>query len=370
MSNAIPILVFGPGLPSGGHTTQCSIAHDHLSLSEFKQTLRFAELSAKVGSFDHNQLQLCWQHEGQTWLLIPQDPAGQKQLIQALPMGVVSGLERWKRATFSQNLVWKSVLYGACALVLAFGLFVWQYDAVLTWVAARIPMKTEYQLGQAILASLNEEKAFVHQGAAVNAVKQIGERLTKTSKYKFSWHISDDPMVNAFALPGGIVIVNKGLLERADTADEVAGVLAHEVQHVEQRHALKNMITSSGLAAAALLILGDANAMVMIMAHQVSSQYFSRQAENDADMKGIELLHKAKINPDGLVTFFRKLKAEFKGKGEGPEWLSSHPETESRIKAVEDYNNTHPCPDCEKLKWNKPAILASFTKTQGKPEKK
>ncbi len=364
MSEPLPILLFGPGLPSGGQPSTCQVEHDYLSLPEFKQSIRFAELTAKVGSFDHNQLQLTWQYQGQTWLLIPQDQASQKNLVNFLPMGVVAGLDKWKRSTLSQNLVWKTVIYSICSLVAAVLLVIWQYDAVVTWVAGKVPIKTEYQLGQSVLASLKEEKALIDKGPALDAVKKIGDRLTKGSPYKFDWHVSTDPAINAFALPGGIVIVNKGLIEKADNANEVAGVLAHEIQHVEQRHALKNMITSSGLAAAALLVLGDANAMIMIMAHQVSSQYFSRQAESDADMKGIELLHQKKINPQGLVTFFRKLQAEFKGKGKGeaPEWMSSHPETENRIKAVEDYNKAHPCSDCEMLKWDKKGILASLEK--------
>ena len=245
---------------------------------------------------------------------------------------------------------------------------VWQYDTAISWVAGRVPLATEYKIGETVLASLKTQSPMVNKGVAIDTIKKIGARLTKGSPYKYQWHLSNDPAINAFALPGGIVIVNKGLLEKADSANEVAAVLAHEIQHVEQRHALKNIITSSGIAAVVLLVLGDANAVMMIMAHQVSAQYFSRQAESDADLKGIALLQKSKIDTQGMVAFFKKMQEAFKDKTTGPDWLSSHPDTANRILAVENYVKTHPCMDCEKLKWDKKAILAGLGKTNIKAQ--
>ena len=366
MTAAISVFLFGPGLPVGGEQAKCYVGEGMFNLPTYRQTVRFSELTASVGSFDHNQLQLSWERSNQAWMMIPTDKNAQKQLIDSIPKGAVAGLNNWKRATLFQSLVWLTVVYSVFALVAAIGMAIWQFDNLVTWVAGRVPLATEYKIGQSVLASLNSQKALVDKGLAIDAVKKIGDRLTKGSAYRYEWHVSTDAAVNAFALPGGIVIVNQGLIEKADSANEVAGVLAHEIQHVEQRHALKNMITSSGLAAAVMLVLGDANAMMMIMAHQVSAQYFSRQAESDADIKGVAMLQKNKINPDGLVSFFKKMQATYKGKGEGPEWLSSHPDTDNRIKAVQDYNKSHPCPDCETLKWNKKEILASLEKEKAK----
>jgi predicted Zn-dependent protease len=245
-------------------------------------------------------------------------------------------------------------------------LIVWQYDSAVSWVAGRVPLATEYKLGQSVLDSLTTQTTLVDKGLAIDAVKKIGDRLTQGSPYKYQWHVSNDSAINAFALPGGIVIVNQGLLEKADSPNQLAGVLAHEIQHVEQRHALKNMITSSGIAAAVLLLLGDANAVMMIMAHQVSTQYFSRQAESEADLRGIKLLTKVGIDPKGLTDFFKKLKSASKHKSDGPEWLSSHPGTQSRIDAIEAYLKKHPCAQCENLKWDKKSILASLPKDKNK----
>jgi beta-barrel assembly-enhancing protease len=366
MQNGASILLFGPELPSAGELTTCQIELNRIYLPAYKQTINFSELEARVGSFDHDQLQLCWQYQGNAWLMIPANPDAQKTLIRQLPSKEVAGLGKWKRSTLGQSLVWKTVAYSLGTLALAAVLLVWQYDKAVAWVAGRVSLATEHEIGESVLTSLKTQTALVDKGIAVAAVKKIGDRLTQGSAYIYQWYLSNDPAINAFALPGGIVIVNKGLLEKADSANEVAAVLAHEIQHVEQRHALKNMITSSGIAAAVLLVLGDANAVMMIMAHQVSAQYFSRQAESDADMKGLALLNKNKIDPQGMVAFFKTMQEAFKSKEQGPEWLSSHPDTADRIQAIEYFIKSHPCIDCEKLKWDKKAILASLEKEKPK----
>jgi len=203
--------------------------------------------------------------------------------------------------------------------------------------------------------------------------------------------------------------VNSGLLEKANSPNELAAVLAHEVQHVEQRHALKNMINSAGIAAVVLVVLGDANAVVMLMAHQVSAQYFNRQVESEADLKGAQLLQEKNIDAGGMVSFFKRLNAGFnaldkKPDGEGgaenetntskgtankgnvskdapskatsskaPEdadadspgvsaWFSSHPDTLTRIQAIEHYLAAHPCNTCKSLAWDKQAIAADLRK--------
>jgi predicted Zn-dependent protease len=239
-------------------------------------------------------------------------------------------------------------------------------------------MKTEKRLGESVLKSLNPKANFLQDGEAVKAVQSIGQQLTAGSAYQYQWYVSKDPTVNAFAIPGGIIVVNSGLLKKADSPNELAAVLAHEVQHVEQKHALKNMINSAGIAAIVLVVLGDANAVVMLMAHQVSAQYFNRQIESEADLKGLQLLQKKNIDPAGMVSFFKKMdagfitdKAEAKAKpkaeqdadaeeSEVASWFSSHPDTVSRIQTVERYIAQHPCPSCKTLTWDKAAILANL----------
>jgi Zn-dependent protease with chaperone function len=383
----IQVLLFGPELPVTGQSVHCIVGQDAIHIGShqavFPQPVRLAEMQAKVAGFEHNQLQLSWQSDDlSAWSLIPAGEGEQKKLIAALPHNIIPGLTQWKRSTQMQSRVWKGILYTLGFVGLALAILVWQHDRVTSWAANFVSLETEKSLGESVLNSLNPEANFLSQGAAVKTVEKIGQQLTTGSRYQYQWYVSKDPAINAFAIPGGIIVVNSGLLKQAETPEELAAVLAHEVQHVEQRHALVNMMNSAAIATIVLVVLGDANAVVMMMAHQVSAQYFNRQVESDADIKGIQLLHDKNIGADGMVSFFKKLEAGFNKKKEGTEkpfpenkspqkqssekpsevagWFSSHPDTLVRIQMIEEYVAKHPCATCKALTWDKAALRAEL----------
>lgn len=221
-------------------------------------------------------------------------------------------------------------------------------------------METEKKIGDSVLKSLKLQGNLLEKGAAVDAVKKVGNQLTQGSRYHYQWFVVQDDAINVFAVPSGIIFVNSGLLKKADSANELAAVLAHEVQHVERRHALKNMLNSAVVASVVLMVLGDANAVMLVIAQQVSTQYFSRQVEAEADLKGAELLNQKHIDASGMVSIFKKMDTAYKNKDETPEWLSSHPETLARIEFTEQFVKSHPCKDCALLTWDKTAILADL----------
>ena len=380
--NEINITLYGPEQPVGGQAMHCVVEQDEIHirtlLAVHIHTIKLSELQASVVGFDHNQLQLSWQHQAVDCSLIPIGSDEQKRLFAALPKNKIPGLQKWKHATQSQSWVWKGVLYTFGVVVIAFGLLVWQYDRVTTWAANQVSMKTEKNIGESVLKSLNAKQNFLSQGEAVKVVKDIGQKITAGSRYQYQWFVSKDPAVNAFAIPGGIIVVNAGLLKLVDSPNELAAVLAHEVQHVEERHALKNMMNSAAMATVMLAVLGDANAFVLLMAHQVSTQYFNRQVEADADLKGIQLLHSKNIAAQGMSSFFKKLNAEVNGEqaadNEKPDdkpsevtsWFSSHPDTLIRIQLIEQYIASHPCNTCTDLSWNKVALRADIARIEKK----
>ena len=143
MGNEVSILLFGPELPSTGQATTCQVEQGRIYLPNQKQSVSFSELEARVGSFDHNQLQLCWQYQGNTWLLIPANQDAQKTLVKLLPRKGITGLGKWKRETLGQSLVWKTVAYSLCGLALLTVLAIWQYDTAVSWMAGRVPLETE-----------------------------------------------------------------------------------------------------------------------------------------------------------------------------------------------------------------------------------
>ena len=146
----------------------------------------------------------------------------------------------------------------------------------------------------------------------------------------------DAPDVNALAAPGGYIVVFRGLLERARTPDELAGVLAHEIEHVLHRHTTRAVIqhASTGLLLAALT--GDMTgplAYGLESARVLGQLQYSRRAEEEADRDGMKLLLAARVDPAGMIGFFDDL-----AKGEHPRrvlrYLSTHPSPTDRIAAL------------------------------------
>jgi beta-barrel assembly-enhancing protease len=231
-----------------------------------------------------------------------------------------------------------SLLLFFVALVL---LAISQKDRLVFFAAKKIPLQWEEKLGESVLESLQKEGKIEPESAVKPALDPIISRLlpvVSDSGYLFRFYISNDTNVNAFALPGGFVIVNRGLLKSADNAEEVAGVLAHELAHVTRKHSLRRIIEVLGLHAAFQLVLGDSTGLSAIFvegSRTLLEQKYSRDFEREADDFGFKYLVSAEVDPQGMVSFFEKLK---KMEGKIPDYLSllnTHPATAERIERLE-----------------------------------
>ena len=144
--------------------------------------------------------------------------------------------------------------------------------------------------------------------------------------------------VNAFAMPGNHIFVLSGLIDRAHSPDQLAGVLAHEMGHLELRHPTRGMIQQLGLSAALSLMFGGSSAGdVAFLATTLS---YTRDMEREADGRAIILLERAHIHASGLSSFFRDLQKEEKSLI--PDWLSNHPGLEERAAATEHDDSGNP----------------------------
>jgi len=148
-------------------------------------------------------------------------------------------------------------------------------------------------------------------------------------------HVSPDPDINAFAYPGDYIFVNEGLILHSDDIEMLAGVLAHELGHIEKRHNLKAIGTGLSLLTGATLlslVIGTDAAGFMLNGLQFGTLKYSRDHEREADDAGVRILLNAGLSPRGLVRFFEKLKAkEGFGSSSALNLLSTHPMTEERI---------------------------------------
>ncbi len=151
-----------------------------------------------------------------------------------------------------------------------------------------------------------------------------------------SVYVLDHEMINAFALPGGFVVLFRGLIDHAETPDEVAAVLAHEIGHVVSRDPTRHALRSAGSIGVLGLLLGDfaGGAAVLFLTERLISATYSQQAEADADLFGYKRLEAADVSPAALGAMFERLRAEY---GEGNKLVAhfmSHPSLTERIAAA------------------------------------
>lgn len=248
-----------------------------------------------------------------------------------------------------------SVLGAVASLVVAVPLlFILYMDVVTGWIAPTLPAEWEESLGESALAQYKINQNMIETDAAKASLQTLIAPVLEsadTSRYDFKVYIANDSELNAFALPGGYIVLNSGLLLRAENADEVLGVLAHEIAHVTEQHGVRQIMARAGLVLTVQALVGDVNgimAMISAAAPLLLSQSYSRDFESDADKRGFDLLEKANINPNGLVSFFEKIIEEEARRREALEdedsqavidnlmpLLSSHPATQERIENME-----------------------------------
>lgn len=332
--------------PTGITSVSAHFFGNQLVLHEMGASVAVDQLIVSVGGMEQPELFLNWlDAQGRQASLQPLGPDAIATVLQTAPASLQPSLQKlWSERKQNRRQVsgWLAGLSGAA--LLAGGLFWWQGNNAIGALAGLIPLSTEKQLGELALAQVRSQGSLAGSGAAQQTVQEIGQRLTAGSRYQYRWFVKQDDSVNAFAMPGGIIVVHTGLLRQAGSPGELAGVLAHEVQHVEQRHSLRQMITSLGWGALVAVTIGDISAVAAMLAHQAGAMYFSRDMEEEADRLGVQALQRARIRPDGMLTFFQKLGEE--NKAQAPGWISSHPQTAARVQRVTALIGATPCPDC------------------------
>ncbi|MDC8760823.1 M48 family metallopeptidase [Janthinobacterium fluminis] len=320
------------------------------------------QLIVSVGGFEEPQLYLNWL-----------DANGKQAALQALAEADIAALlatapaplqaqlqQQWRQRGRQHRQVWGWLGGLAGAALLLGALAWWQAPRAAAWLAGLVPVAVEEKLGLAVLAQVRAQGGLLDSGAAQQAVQRIGADLTRGSRYQYRWFVKKDASVNAFAMPGGYVVVHTGLLEQAAGPTELAAVLAHEVQHIEQRHSLKQMIGALGWGALLSVTLGDVSGVAAPLAHQAGTLYFSRDMEEEADRLGFQALLRAHISPDGMLTFFQKLEKTTAGAAALPAWASSHPQTGERIERIRALIAQQPCPPCRPLDGDWRAVVGSL----------
>ncbi len=207
----------------------------------------------------------------------------------------------------------------------------------------------DVELGRRAAAEVRQELPIIRDGRTQNFVERIGERLVaaipgrlQQPQFRYTFQVVDKRDINAFALPGGPIFVNRGMLDAARSDGEVAGVIAHELSHIVLRHgtaqATKGQKFQLGAIAGQIvgsMIGGRTGAVIAQGSNFGLGTYFlkySREYEREADLLGAQIMDRAGYNPRDMATMFQTI-VRRSGNG-GPEWLSDHPSPGNRSEAI------------------------------------
>ena len=339
-------LYFGPALPAQSTKITALMEVDGLRLrrceisgEEQEQLVAYHDLRVSVGGFDHDQIILTWDENEKTGSLTLADKAAQDVLFAEAPPALATKLAQCKKningTRQRMRAGWLVLALFLLSPFVLLGVLVWKSDNVIDWAVGHVSIEDEQKLGDMIFDQYRPTLKLITQGEAPRFIEEIGAKLGLDSPYKFKWHVADNPAVNAFAIPGGHIVVFTGLIKAAQTPEEVTGVLAHEIQHVVQRHSLKAMVHNIGWRATIAIVTGDwTGGMLGEAVTQLGVLKYGRDKETEADMKGLALLKKIRVDPNGMVQFFETLAQS--NKGAPIELLSTHPSSTERMTALRE----------------------------------
>jgi predicted Zn-dependent protease len=208
--------------------------------------------------------------------------------------------------------------------------------------ACGVSQQQEIEIGQSNVAQINQQLPIINDAEANRYINVLGDsiaHLTSRADLPWTFYIVNSPEINAFAVPGGYIYVNRGLIEHTQKMDQLAGVLGHEIGHVVMRHSVKQMNQMSAAnvgVGIACVLTSVCNSQVGQTAINVAGTAvfakFSRDDEKEADDVGIENVVRAHINPQGIPEMFQiLLDTRTSNPGLVDGWFASHPTEEDRI---------------------------------------
>jgi beta-barrel assembly-enhancing protease len=252
-----------------------------------------------------------------------------------------AALEYIHQLQAEQNKPWhkkeKTKLQGRYLFIFSclVGILVALYFLIVPWLSEKlvstVSVKTEEQLGSSVFDALaltaQEDK---HATIVLN---EFFKELKVTTAYNIHITVVNSEIVNAFALPGGNIVVYSALLKQVKTYPELAALLSHEFTHVNNKHSTKSIFRQLGSRIFLSLLFGKFGSVTSVMIDQADrfkSLTYSRRLEKEADMDGLVILKERKIDPEGFAALFRHLKSGAPA-SVAPEFLNSHPDIDKRV---------------------------------------
>jgi len=263
----------------------------------------------------------------------------------------------------------------ACGVLLIVGGYLAGLAAARAAVQS-LPISVDQEIGNFAIEQMDLQGSPVEDEVVLAAIEKMVSKLEEQAIIKgFEYHVQviDADICNAFALPGGQIVVYTGLIKSAKRPEQVAGVIAHEIAHVTKRHGLQRIGQSLGITALVRGLFGDVGGLLSVARGllEVSTiNKYSREHEAEADEEGVRMLHAAGIDPLGLAEFFQVMKDSHGDLPAVASWISTHPEHDARIDAIKKKLATLPEKKYTPLQLDWPDILKRVDAEVDPKEKK
>jgi beta-barrel assembly-enhancing protease len=234
------------------------------------------------------------------------------------------------------------------------GLLILLYILIVPWLsekmASKVSVNTERQLGDAVYDAMG--LAAQEDTAASFVLNEFFAEMDVPTAYRIRITVVNDNVVNAFALPGGRIVVYTSLLKQIKSYPELAALLSHEFTHINNKHSTKSIFRRLGSKVFIGLLFGRFGTVTSVLvnhADNLKSLTYSRKLEKEADKEGLAILTQRKIDPQGFVALFNHLKASAPSNAL-PEFLGSHPDIEKRIAYINEASKGATIADNNQLK--------------------
>lgn len=244
-----------------------------------------------------------------------------------------------------QAIIMKKILLQFLLLVFSF-FATWfllsRVDWETTFNVKELTKTTEEKLGELIIeVEVADEKEITNKDI-ITPIDSIITRICKANKIDnttIKVHVVKSEEINAFALPNRHLIINSQLIADCENPEELSGVLAHEIAHMELNHVMKKLVQEIGLSALLSVTKGKDVKVLKEIAKTLSSSAYSRNLEKEADMKGADYLIQADINPKYLGVFLFRLSNTKSAGSKYISWINSHPDSEERATYLDEYSS-------------------------------
>jgi len=239
-------------------------------------------------------------------------------------------------------MIKKTVLQGIALMGLFIGIWalLQRADWVTIFKIEKISSKTEQKLGDLFWDIFRTGEKVNTNPFVENTLDSLITAIctaNNINKAHLKFHVLDKDEVNAFALPNKRLVIYSGLILEAENQEELSGVISHEIAHIELRHVMKKLIKEVGLSVLISMTTGGGADIVRETVKMLSSTAFDRNLEREADIKAVDYLVRAKIDPEPFANFLYRLSERENDIMRYLSWISTHPDSQERAEYIIEY---------------------------------